>query len=104
MLNFLEDGRYHTYLENDFSILDIVANSFYSSKEDAKDILCGDIIKKMTYYEIEEAYTRIKKYLKLVIWVERSYICWHYIMIIRIGSRYIISILFSFYVIIFLVL
>lgn len=60
MLNFLEDGRYHIYLENDSSILDIVANSFYSSKEDAKDILCGDIIKKMTYHEIEEDYARIK--------------------------------------------
>lgn len=61
MPNFFQGGHYHAYLENDYSILDIAANSFYRSKEDAKNILCGQIIKKLTYSEIEDDYSDLQR-------------------------------------------
>lgn len=61
MPNFFEGGHYHTYLESDSSILDIAANSFYRSKEDAKSILCGEIITKLNYWEIEDRYSAIER-------------------------------------------
>lgn len=61
MPNFFEGGHYHAYLENDSSILDIAANSFYRSKEDAKSILCGEIITKLNYWEVEDRYSAIER-------------------------------------------
>lgn len=61
MPNFFRGGHYHAYLENNSSILDIAANSFYLNKEDAKKIINGDIICKISYDEIEERFKDIKR-------------------------------------------
>lgn len=72
MPNFFEGGHYHAYLENDSGILDIAANSFYRSKENAKSVLCGDIIKKLTYSEIEDSYSDIQREIPDVDLLESS--------------------------------
>lgn len=59
MPNFFSGGYYHTYLENDTSILDIAANSYYVLKEDSSKILNGTIIKKLNYNEIEKIYKNL---------------------------------------------
>ena len=52
MPNFFHEGHYHAYLENNTHILDIASNAYYT-KEEAKKVLCGDVIVKLTYDEIE---------------------------------------------------
>jgi len=54
MPNMFYGGFYHAYLENDESILDISCNAFYIGKDDASNILCGEIIKKLSFDEIED--------------------------------------------------
>lgn len=52
---FFSRGFYHAYLESSDFVLDISANAYYS-KEDAKKILTGEIIKKLDYKTIESKY------------------------------------------------
>ena len=56
MPNFFYGGHYHAYLESDNAVLDIAANSYYHTKEDASKILNGTIIRKLNYKKIEEDY------------------------------------------------
>jgi len=59
--NFFRGGHYHAYLENDSSILDIAANSIYLNKEEAKNVLTGNVICKISYDEVEERYKDIER-------------------------------------------
>lgn len=61
MPNFFNGNHYHAYLESDDGILDIAANSFYGSKDDADKILCGDILTKLNYWDIESDYEALEK-------------------------------------------
>lgn len=54
MPNFFYDGHYHAYIEREDDIIDIAANAYYGSKEEASKILCGDIVGKYTFDEIDE--------------------------------------------------
>lgn len=62
MPNFFTGGHYHSYLENnDSSILDIAANSYYESDSNSDLVLNGRIIKKLNYYEIDRIYENLYK-------------------------------------------
>lgn len=65
MPRFFSGGHYHAYIQNDSSILDIAANSYYLSKEDSGKILNGKIIKTMSYSQVESEYKRLSKRMKL---------------------------------------
>lgn len=59
--NLFYSGHYHAYLELNDSVLDIAANCLYFSMEDSNKILNGRIVKKMSYGEIEEEYSDLKR-------------------------------------------
>jgi len=59
--NLFYSGHYHAYLELGDSVLDIASNCLYFSKEDSDKILSGRVVKKMSYDEIEEEYSFLKK-------------------------------------------
>lgn len=61
MPNFFYGGHYHAYLEKNSQILDIAANAYYESKEKADKILCGEIIKKLSYEEVEELIEKLER-------------------------------------------
>lgn len=60
MPNFFYGGHYHAYLEKDGKVLDIASNAFYSSKESSDKILCGEVIKKLTYKQAKQKFETIK--------------------------------------------
>lgn len=54
------DGKlYHAYAEGKNHIVDMAANAFYPTKEDATIPLAGDIIAKLSYEEILEEFDKI---------------------------------------------
>lgn len=73
--NFFSKGHYHAYLEKGPITLDIASNGLYESKTESEKVLKGEIIKKLSYDEVEETYKKIteeinddktiKKYSKL---------------------------------------
>ena len=60
MPNSFYAGHYHAYLELDSGILDIASNCFYPVKEDSSKVLNGQIIKKMTFSELEDDFARLE--------------------------------------------
>ena len=64
--NFFCEGYYHAYLENDTHVLDIASNAYYL-KEEAMKVLCGDIITKLTYEEVEEQSKKLQEEIPEVI-------------------------------------
>ena len=54
MPNFFYDGHYHVYVEREDDVIDIAANAYYSSLEEASKVLNGEVIGKFTYEEIED--------------------------------------------------
>lgn len=61
MPNFFCGGYYHNYVEMAEGILDIASNCFYSNLKEANKILNGQIIKKVSYEEIEDDYYKLTK-------------------------------------------
>lgn len=61
MPNFFRGGHYHAYLERGSEVLDIASNSFYESKEFADKVLTGELVKKVSFEQIEEDYARVKR-------------------------------------------
>ena len=64
MPNFFYGGHYHAYLEKENQILDIASNAFYPSKESAKKILCGEIVAKLSWKQVQEKFKQIKNTTK----------------------------------------
>lgn len=60
MPNFFCGGHYHAYLEKDNEVLDIASNALYYSKQSINKILCGEIIAKLTYKEVQQKFNTIK--------------------------------------------
>lgn len=61
MPNFFYKGHYHVYLEKDDQVLDIAANALYTSRKFANKILCGEILAKLSYKQVEQEFKNIKK-------------------------------------------
>lgn len=61
MPNFFYGGHYHAYLEKGSDILDIASNAFYDDPESSSKILCGDIIAKLSFDEVEDEFEKIRK-------------------------------------------
>lgn len=60
MPNPISGGYYHAYIEREDDIIDIAANAYYSSKEEAYKLLNGKILGRYTLEEIEEFYRPFK--------------------------------------------
>lgn len=60
MPNFFYGGHYHAYLEKDNAVLDIASNALYYSKQSINKILCGEIIAKLTYKQVQQKFNAIK--------------------------------------------
>lgn len=60
MPNFFYGGHYHAYLEKDNEVLDIASNALYYSKQSINKILCGEIITKLTYKQVQQKFNTIK--------------------------------------------
>ena len=58
--NFFYGGHYHAYLEKNSQVLDIAANAYYKTKEFSDKILCGKVIKKLSYEETEEKFKELQ--------------------------------------------
>lgn len=56
MPNFFYGGHYHTYLESDNGVLDIESNALYCSKQSIDKILCGEILAKLTYKQVNKKF------------------------------------------------
>lgn len=54
-------GSYHAYALGNSTIVDIAANALYDSLDTGNKILKGNIIKKLTYDEIEDEFEKIEK-------------------------------------------
>lgn len=54
MPNFFYDGHYHAYVERENDVIDIAANAYYDSLEEASKVLNGEVIGKYTFDEIND--------------------------------------------------
>ena len=63
---FLEDGYYHVYLKKDNHVLDIAANAYYDSLEEACKLLTGEIIKEVSLDTIERDFITLRNEIKRV--------------------------------------
>lgn len=54
MPNFFYDGHYHAYIERQDDVIDIAANAYYSSLEEASKVLNGEVVGKYTFDEIQD--------------------------------------------------
>lgn len=61
MPNHLYGSHFHAYVEREDDIIDIAANAYYESKEDAKNILTGEVLARYSFEEIEEIYKQFEK-------------------------------------------
>jgi len=61
MPNFFLGGYYHVYLEKGEETLDISANSYYPSKKYSGKVLNGEVINKISFDQLEEDYSKVKK-------------------------------------------
>ncbi len=57
--NLFVGGHYHAYLENNEKTLDIASNALYMSKEEARKVLQGKIIKSLSYEEIITSFNKL---------------------------------------------
>lgn len=57
--NFFNGGHYHAYAEMKGEIIDLAANTFYDSKEFADKVLCGNVIAKLSFEEIQDTYKKL---------------------------------------------
>lgn len=60
MPNFFYGGHYHAYLEKDNEVLDIASNACYYSQESIDKILCGEILAKLTYKQVQQKFNLIR--------------------------------------------
>lgn len=57
--NFFHGDHYHAYIEKGDSVIDIAANAYYESKEEAAKVIKGELIARLSFAEIEEECRKI---------------------------------------------
>lgn len=60
MPNFFYGGHYHAYLEKNDEVLDIASNAVYYDKQSISKILCGEILARLTYKQVQQKFNTIK--------------------------------------------